>query len=71
MSDLIYSCMEFVRRITRCPIELVTVRSLSGELQSNRICRVLQGICWENCEVSDLIDSCMEFVRRITRCLIE
>ena len=45
MFDLVESCKEFVRRIARCPIELVTVRSLSGELQSNRICRVLQGIC--------------------------
>ena len=41
MSDLIESRMEFVRRIARRLIELGAVRSLSGELQSNRICRVL------------------------------
>ena len=45
MSNRVGICKEFVRRYARCPIELVTVRSLSGELQSNRICRVLQGIC--------------------------
>ena len=41
MSDLIESCMEFVRRIARLLILLGAVRSLSGELQSIRICRVL------------------------------
>ena len=40
MSDLIHSCKEFVRRIAGCLIELGSVRSLSGELQSNQICRV-------------------------------
>ena len=32
VSDLRKSCMEFVRRIARCLIELGAVRSLSGEL---------------------------------------
>ena len=41
MSDLVESFKEFVRRIARCLIELGAVRSLSGEIQSNRICRVL------------------------------
>ena len=31
--------------------ELGAVRTLSGELQSNRICRVLLGICQANCDV--------------------
>ena len=37
MSDLVESCKEFVMRIAECRIELGSVRSLSGELQSNRI----------------------------------
>ena len=40
MSDLEESCKVFVRGIASCLIELVTVRSFSGELQSIRICRV-------------------------------
>ena len=41
MSDLVESCKELVKRIAGCLIELGSVRSLSGELQSNQICRVL------------------------------
>ena len=40
MSDLEERCKVFVRRIASCLIELVTVRNFSGDLQSNRICRV-------------------------------
>ena len=41
MSDGVECCKEFYRIIARCLIELGCVRSLSRELQSNRIWRLL------------------------------